>query len=112
MASVSTLEQIAKEILQIESNIQGNADSEAVKLAEERINELIKKNNLRLEDMIQIDAAINGGNSGGNSGGNTQTKKQQTTSKWKASDHEKDKDIYLEKALEFARCFFERIKKS
>ena len=33
----------------------------------------------------------NGGNSGGNSGGNTQTKKQQTTSKWKASDHEKDK---------------------
>ena len=58
MASVSTLEQIAKEILQIESNIQGNADSEAVKLAEERINELIKKNNLRLEDMIQIDEII------------------------------------------------------
>lgn len=58
MASVSTLEQIAKEILQIEFNIQGNADSEAVKLAEERINELIKKNNLRLEDMIQIDEII------------------------------------------------------
>lgn len=58
MASVSTLEQIAKEILQIELNIQGNADSEAVKLAEERINELIKKNNLRLEDMIQIDEII------------------------------------------------------
>ena len=58
MASVSTLEQIAKEILQIESNIQGNADSEAVKLAEERIIELIKKNNLRLEDMIQIDEII------------------------------------------------------
>jgi hypothetical protein len=30
----------------------------------------------------------------------------------RAADHEKDKDIYLEKALEFARCFFERIKKS
>ena len=58
MASVSTLEQIAKEILQIELNIQGNADSEAVKLAEERINELIKKNNLRLEYMIQIDEII------------------------------------------------------
>ena len=58
MASVSTLEQIAKEILQIEFNIQGNADPEAVKLAEERINELIKKNNLRLEDMIQIDEII------------------------------------------------------
>ena len=33
----------------------------------------------------------NGGNSG-NSGNNTQTKKQQTASKWKASDHEKDKN--------------------
>lgn len=30
----------------------------------------------------------------------------------RAADHEKDKDIYLEKALDFARCFFERIKKS
>ena len=30
-------------------------------------------------------------NKGGNGGGNTKTKKQQTASKWKASDHEKDK---------------------
>ena len=58
MASVSTLEQIAKEILQIESNIQGNADPKAVKLAEDRINELIISHKLRLEDMIQIDEII------------------------------------------------------
>ena len=58
MASVSTLEQIAKEILQIELNIQGNADPEAVKLAEDRINELIISHKLRLEDMIQIDEII------------------------------------------------------
>ena len=58
MASVSTLEQIAKEMLQIESNIQGNADPEAVKLAEDRINELIISHKLRLEDMIQIDEII------------------------------------------------------
>ena len=58
MARELTLKQIAEEILKIESSIQGKIDSEAVKLAEERINELIITNNLRLDEMVQIDEII------------------------------------------------------
>ena len=58
MARKSTLEQIAKEIAKLELNIQNNADQEAVKFAEDRINELISINKLTLEDMIQIDEII------------------------------------------------------
>ena len=58
MARELTLKQIAEEILKIESSIQGKIDSETVKLAEERINELIITNNLRLDEMVQIDEII------------------------------------------------------
>ncbi len=58
MARKSTLEQIAKEIAKLELNIQNNADQEAVKFAEDRINELISINKLTLEDMIQVDEII------------------------------------------------------
>jgi len=58
MVSKSSLETIAKEIAELELNIQNSAGPETVKLAENRITELINKYHLGLEDMVIVDSLI------------------------------------------------------
>lgn len=58
MVSKSSLETIAKEIAELELNIQNGAGPETVKLAENRITELINKYHLGLEDMVIVDSLI------------------------------------------------------
>lgn len=58
MASKSSLDIIAKEIAELELNIQKGAGPEAVKLAEDKITELINKYHLGLEEMVIIDDLV------------------------------------------------------
>jgi len=58
MASKSSLDIIAKEIAELELNIQKGVGPEAVKLAEDKITALINQYHLGLEEMMIIDDLV------------------------------------------------------